>query len=182
MLAIILSIILPGLGQLYYGKVFKGLVMIFLTFVPFIYPFVLIWSIYDCVQLRKKVSIDPITQKETALALVIGFIIVPIVAIGLYTGVSVVGNKISNQYLKKNYTLTEMKKMQLDLEKTLHKNGSYPENLSELVGHKPLNETLYTDAWGNMYHYEKKDDNSYKLMSNGVDGISGTNDDIVLSN
>jgi TM2 domain-containing membrane protein YozV len=180
MLAIILSIILPGLGQIYYGKVFKGLLMIFLTFVPFIYPIVLIWSIYDCIQLRKKVTVDPITRKQAILALITGFIIIPLIATALFSGAFYVASKISNQYLKKYNTVSEMKKIQVELEKNFNKEGTYPENLSVIIGSSPVNQTLYTDSWGNLYNYEKTNDNEFKLTSNGVDGLPNTKDDIIV--
>ena len=76
MIAIILTIIFPGLGQIYYGKTTKGIIMIILTFVPFLYPFILIWSIIDCIKLRKEQQVEPITRKEAITAIIIFFICV----------------------------------------------------------------------------------------------------------
>lgn len=35
MIGILLSSIFPGLGQIYYGKNLRGIIMIALTFIPF---------------------------------------------------------------------------------------------------------------------------------------------------
>ncbi len=58
MIGVLLSIIIPGLGQIYFGKTMRGIVMILMTLVPFLYPIALIWSIVDAINLSKKSEIS----------------------------------------------------------------------------------------------------------------------------
>jgi len=52
-----------------------------------------------------------------------------------------------------------------------------PESIDGISGQNP---ELADDAWGNAIVYEIVDDDSYRLVSLGMDGARGTDDDIVL--
>ena len=66
MLSIILSILFPGLGQIYLGRTSSGLTMLLLSLIPFLYPFVLIYSIFDVILLKRK-GLAPKYTKDQAI-------------------------------------------------------------------------------------------------------------------
>ena len=55
--------------------------------------------------------------------------------------------------------------------------SALPESIDGITGQNP---ELADDAWGNAIVYEIVDVNSYRLVSFGMDGARGTDDDIVL--
>lgn len=74
MIGIVFSIIFPGLGQIYFRKTSKGILMICLSIIPYIYPFALIWSIIDSIYLNKTVSKENrMSAKEAIIAFIIVF-------------------------------------------------------------------------------------------------------------
>ncbi len=180
MIAILLSIIFPGLGQIYYRKTGRGLLMIALTFIPFLYPVILIWSIYDCIQLRKKVKVDPINRRETITAYEIGFIIIPLLNIAFLTGASFAISYISDKHIKVNKTEKEMSEISVRLEKYRQENDSYPQNLKEIIGNSPIRQTFLNDYWGSLYRYDRTSDDSFELTSAGQDKMFNTEDDLKI--
>lgn len=181
MIAIFLSILFPGLGQLYYGKTGKGLLMIALCFLPFIYPLVLIWSIYDCIQLRKTEKVDAITRKQAITALLIGFVIIPLLTVVFIGGAIHSSTYISNTIFKASNTEKEMREISVQLDKYKQKNNTYPENLVAIVGRSPIRQTYLTDSWGNLYRYKKTSENSFIITSAGLDNTFDTVDDLQLN-
>ena len=77
MLPLILSIIIPGLGQFYYGKNVRAILMVLISLTP-LYPLAWIWSIIDICNLNKK-DIQPAYDKgETVWAIVLLFVVIPL--------------------------------------------------------------------------------------------------------
>lgn len=151
MTAIILSIIFPGLGHIYYGKNLKGIIMILLSLVPFLYPIILIWSIWDCINLRNTIVENPISKKEALKAIIVFLVIVPLFSIAfIWAGIFSL-NYLSNNNWKPEHTKDEMVKIHFELEKYKSENNEYPKSLFEIIGSKPLKKTFLTDFWGTPY-------------------------------
>ncbi len=176
MIAIILSIIFPGLGQIYYGKTFRGILMILLCFVPFAYPIILVWSIWDCVRLRKTQQVDPITRREAITAIVIFFVVVPLGGALLILGGLKSVEYISDNYTKPKQTREEMAEIAAAYTRLTANSGNPPQSLQDLVGWRPLRQTWFQDAWDTPYHFDR----SGVLKSAGIDRQFGTGDDLEL--
>jgi len=106
MVALILSILLPGLGQFYYGKNIRAIFMVILGLTP-LYPLVLIWTIIDIVILNKKGTASVYQLKDAIWALAILVIIIPVFIVIAATGLYAVGNWYSAKYLLPEQTINE---------------------------------------------------------------------------
>ena len=179
MIGIFLSIIFPGLGQLYYGKTMKGLLMIGLTFIPFAYPIILIWSIYDCIKLRDTVKVDPLRRKEAIWVIVFGLIIIPV-----FSTIVIIGTiRLITNYTDKvvNYSDTNLEMIEIASHIKQYKtiNKKYPDEIRELIGNRPLRKSWLTDKWRNPYIYEKTN-NGFMIKSAGKDKKFDTEDDLII--
>ncbi len=56
--------------------------------------------------------------------------------------------------------------------------GTYPQKLDIIVRNNPLRKTITKDCWGNAFHYNLINKDTYELISVGKDGIFNTEDDI----
>ena len=64
MLAIVLSLLFPGLGQLYYGKWIRAALMVILGVTP-LYPVALVWSVIDAYRLSRSGAQPQLSAKES---------------------------------------------------------------------------------------------------------------------
>jgi TM2 domain-containing membrane protein YozV len=181
MIAIILSIIFPGLGQIYYGKTTKGIIMILLALVLFLYPVILVWSIIDCIYLRKKIEVNPVTRKEAITAIIIFFIVIPGITFLLIVGGFTAIEYISNNYAKPKQTKTEMAKISIAIEKYKTENNELPNTIGDVIGPSPLKETWLVDSWKTPYNFKIEENNGYVLISAGKDEQFDTEDDIKIT-
>ena len=177
MIGIILSVIFPGLGQLYNKQYWLGAAMLILGLTP-LYPFILIWSIIDSVRYAKE-NQDSFTKKETKTMLIVGFVVIPIIFAGIVTLTFMLGKALSNNYWKPNKTNTELTEIRFAVEKYKNSKGEYPENLYEVIGNNPIRKDWQTDAWGNIYEYNLSDDGQkLEIRSSGKDQKFNTDDDL----
>ncbi len=181
MIAIILSIIFPGLGQIYYGKTWRGIIMILLSFIPFAYPFILVWSIIDCINLRKKYNPDPLSRKEAITAIIIFLVVIPGLFLLIITGGLTVVNYISHNYTKPNTTKKEIVDISNSIIEYKAANNKLPNSIHNIVGSRPLRKSWLTDSWNNPYLYVIEEDSSFSIISKGKDGLKYTEDDIKIT-
>ncbi|WP_289056050.1 type II secretion system protein GspG [Carboxylicivirga marina] len=183
MIGIILSIIFPGLGQVYFKKNGKGILMMILAIIPFIYPFILIWSIIDCIYLNKKINKqDRLSLKETVIGIGIFFVVVPLVIYALFLGLFKLQDNLTDNYFNPKNTRRELKEIKVELDKYYNYHETYPTNYTDFVNSKPIWANWETDSWQNKYNYILINSESFKLVSLGRDEILGTDDDIEISN
>lgn len=180
MIPIILSILFPGLGQIYYGKFVRAIIMIIIALTP-LYPAALVWSIIDAIKLNKQ-DIEPRFQKKEAVwSIIIFVVLIPVGLFIAFSGMIALGQWYSNNFLKRNATLEEGNKIVSALQNYQKSKGQFPTNISELIGSIPVRTGWRIDSWGEAYFYEIEDNNQkYKLLSKGKDRILGTEDDIVF--
>lgn len=175
MLGIILSIIFPGLGQIYHEKYLKGAIMALLALTP-LYPVALIWSIIDVIKIQKALG-KGISSKEAAWIVVSVLIIAPIfvglIGTATYQGIDYLNRTKYNP----ERTREELIEIRLALESYKDVNGEYPKDLYKLIKGKPLRKDWLLDGWGNFYRLEKTGDNMI-ITSAGNDGKFDTEDDI----
>lgn len=179
MIAIVLSILLPGLGQFYYGKNVRAIVMFVLALTP-LYPIALIWSVIDIVRLNRQ-GIQPAFElKEAMWAILLLLVVVPVCLFVAFSGMFALGQWYSNKHLKAAATIEEGNTMASAIHRYHKRTGKYPTDISTLMGNIPVRSSWRTDGWGELYVYELEDGGSLRLLSKGKDGILGTEDDIVF--
>jgi heme/copper-type cytochrome/quinol oxidase subunit 2 len=177
MLAIILSIIFPGLGQLYYEKYLKGAIMILLGLTP-LYPVALIWSVIDVVKIQKEKG-QQLSGKEMGWMILTIVIIVPLFLGLIGFATYKVIDHVHDLNIKPEETKEEMMNIKISLEEYKNRTGTYPENLYQLIEGRPLRKDWLKDEWGNTYRLKKTNENII-IISAGSDHIFGSEDDIIV--
>lgn len=185
MLVTLLTIIVPGLGHLYYGYNKKAFLLIGLSilsayFIPIaflLYPY----ALYDIWKISKKGPKPKFKKIEGVQVILIG-LLMPIVLILIWA--------VSTPYLIRYYqnnisfpnkVLSEGGEIVEGLENYHQSFGQYPEKLALIIEGIPLRKRWENDSWGRPYYYkvnELKD--SYILLSCGPDGLLYTDDDLVF--
>ncbi len=179
MIGILLSLLFPGLGQIYYGRTKLGLLLIALTLLPFLYPVTLIWSIVDIIRAQKQGAIPAFSGKDAAWVFVFLLVVVPLGAFVAYKGTMLVAKRASafrSTTSSSRLHGNEIRRAILTYHQT---QGTYPESIASLTVGRPLRRTWLTDPWGEPYVYAVKDDSSgFVLFSKGPDEKPATGDDI----
>ncbi len=185
MLATFLTIIVPGLGHLYYGYNRKGFLLIFLSilaifFVPLyliLYPYAL-WNIW---KISEKHPVPKFSKLEAIQIIVIAFVVPAILFMIGAVSVPCLFRYYQNTILFPNSAQTEGNEIIRAL-RSYHKSFSkYPDDLTPLIGGNPIKKRWEYDPWGNRYYYNvSKQEDSYTLLSCGPDGLPGTADDIIF--
>ena len=181
MLPIVLSILFPGLGQIYYGRTDSGLTMILLSLIPILHPFVLIYSVFDVIRLKRKGYIPKYTGEQATKGVLIIFGIFILAGSILAFGSIRLFAWYSDDYIKPQ--LTNNKGMKIVKSIKSYHNGykQYPESIESLIGDNPIRKGWRSDAWGEPYIYELYEDNqSFKFVSKGKDRKLNTQDDIIF--
>lgn len=178
MLAIILSIFFPGLGQLYLGKTRRGLAMLALG-ITILYPIALIWSIIDITRLNKQGNLPAFNKKRTMWALILFLVVIPMCFFLLGIGSGLVIRKV-NDIAQPRLTRKEGTEIANAIERYRDTTGTLPPSISDLIQGRPPRSGWRTDAWGNDYAYTLDGNHTYTLISNGPDGESGTADDLII--
>lgn len=179
MIAVILSVLFPGLGQIYLGKNFRGVAMLLIGITP-LYPLALVWSVIDVINLRNQ-GVEPVfSKKEAVWVIIFLLVIIPACfALLIYGGSFVV--QAVEEHNKQKIILSDGVEIVRAIEKYKGESGKLPENLEVIISGNPLRYSWRTDSWGNPYIYEiMPDKNTYRLISKGRDGTRGTPDDIIL--
>jgi hypothetical protein len=180
MIAIVLSILLPGLGQFYYGKNIRAILMVLLGLTP-LYPLVLIWTIIDIVVLNKKGATPKYSKKDAAWAIVILLVIIPVFVFITASGLFAIGNWYSEKFVIPEQTTSEGFNIVSAIQEFNDSHGKLPSSISELIDSRPLRAGWGKDGWGEPYYFEVLENGTdYKLISKGRDRTIGTDDDIVF--
>lgn len=182
MAGIFLSIIFPGLGQIYFGKTAKGVLMMILALIPFLYVFVLIWSVVDSVKLYPAESGDKLSIRDGLLAGILLFIITPLSLYFLFSGFLMAKDKIQKDYLAPRNTTHELRNIQQKFDAYFYQHNRFPESYTDFINSKPIWNSWKSDSWGNSYQYMLIDSLNYKLISAGKDGVFNTTDDLFITN
>jgi TM2 domain-containing membrane protein YozV len=181
MLAIILSIIFPGLGQLYYGKNTRGVIMLLLGITP-LYPIALIWSVIDVIRLNRQGAVPQYDLKEAFWAVFLIIVIVPALFFILAYGSLYLWSSYNEHYGKPKATRQEAAKIISALQKYKEEIGYYPNDLNDIIKGRPIRSRWRNDSWDEPYFYENKNDGqSFRLVSKGEDRQQGTEDDITFA-
>lgn len=185
MIALFLTLLFPGLGHFYCGKNKKALILVGLSFIPFMYPFTLLYGLYDVYKLNKS-GLVPVLSRREAITVILVSIAVPLAFI--FT-VFFIGPKVyvSTMSAIKNVSNPKVNKQTMNdivyaLERYYVHNKRYPRNLSDIITDNPMRKKWLTDPWGNPYVYSTdRKRSSFKLISPGKDEERNTSDDIVIS-
>jgi hypothetical protein len=178
MVALVLSILLPGLGQFYYGKNIRAIFMVMLGLTP-LYPLVLIWTIIDIVLLNKK-GVAPVYKfKDAIWAMALLVVIIPAFIFITAAGLFAVGDWYSEKYVLPERTINEGNQIAAAIREFNSSNGYLPGHIDDLIVNLPLRAGWLKDSWEEPYHYEKINDGTqFRLVSKGPDKVLNTGDDI----
>tara|TARA_R110001592_G_scaffold2828_4_gene15968 strand:+ start:2833 stop:3435 length:603 start_codon:yes stop_codon:yes gene_type:complete len=187
----IISIFIPGAGQIISKDYFKGVIMILLAFgtsmifnqlspeIPFF--IIMIWSLVDLFFKTEKAEGKQKAIKYLIFSIIVVIILIPAVFyLSIFSFVKG-GNYLKNEFFNQNNTEKEMKEISIELDKYFAFKKTYPVHFSEFVNSKPIWRNWESDSWGNPYHYTLLDSSSYALVSAGQDLEIGTDDDILKS-
>jgi hypothetical protein len=178
MLAIILSILFPGLGQIFLGKTWPGLSMVLLGLTP-LYPIALIWSITDIIRLNKRGLIPAFDRKQTIWAIVLFLVVIP--ACFYLLGIShIYIVRAVEKFSQPRLTQQEGVEIANAIARYHDDTGTLPPTINDLIRGRAPRAGWRTDAWGNEYIYVPLDNGLYTLFSTGPDGIPNTEDDLVI--
>lgn len=178
MIAIVLSIIFPGLGQFYYGKWGRAVLMLLLGITP-LYPVALVWSVIDSYRLSRQGVAPQFTRKE-AVGVIVSFLVVaPLCILALVFTTVHTYAWLQDARLNRDSTRHEGAEISAALVAYQGELGRFPENLNDVIGTRPLRAAWRTDGWGRPYRYHLVEGGtSFRLVSAGRDGEFGTADDL----
>ena len=180
MVPLILSILLPGLGQFYYGKNVRAILMLLLAITP-LYPAALIWSVIDVLRLNKQGIQPRFEAKEAVWAIVLLLVIIPTCLFIAFSGMFAVGRWYSDSFVKANTSREESGQIVSAIQRYHKRSGEYPADVFALIQGIPIRSGWTTDGWGEEYVYEVIDaGKNFRLISKGKDRTLGTEDDIVF--
>lgn len=117
-----------------------------------------------------------------------GFFIVILGALFIYLAIMFFGSKDKKSYVERTIDGLQKAKTELNVANVrpiksalfLYRaaNGSYPNNLSDLVPEFLTSKRQTLDSWGNEFKMIKQGMDGLVLVSTGVDGVLGTDDDM----
>jgi TM2 domain-containing membrane protein YozV len=181
MIALVLSILLPGLGQFYYGKNIRAICMVLLGLTP-LYPIVLIWTIIDIIILNKKGAVPKYTTKNAAWAIVILVVIIPAFIFIAVSGLFAMGSWYSDKYVFPEQTMTEGRQIATAIHEFHSSYGKFPESIKDLTRNYPIRVGWIKDSWKEPYFYEViENKEKFRLISKGRDRKFGTDDDLIFN-
>lgn len=185
MLATLLTIIVPGLGHLYYGRKKKALIILVLyvfgaLFLPLLIG-VYLYALYDIwkiLETRPK----PEFSRSDALIVVTICMMVPISIILFWISIlPPVTKYYRNEVSYPRVAAEEGRRITDALDRYYSSHGSYPDKLELIVGRNPVRKRWLIDPWERPYDYSADESGkSYSLRSYGADGQINTDDDVVL--
>jgi TM2 domain-containing membrane protein YozV len=178
MIPVVLSILIPGLGQIYYGKTARGIIMILMTLVPLLYPIALVWSIVDAVRLARTGSNPAFSRRQAIAVIVFVFLIVPLGVLLAWTAMWSVSGLYS-KFVKRDDAVYELTQIKAGLLKYKEAKGVFPTSMHELAGRRLGRQQWLHDPWGEEYHFTVADDSTTcVVVSKGPDRERGTGDDL----
>jgi hypothetical protein len=178
MLAIVLSLLFPGLGQLYYGKWIRAALMVILG-VTLLYPVALVWSVIDAYRLSRSGAQPQLSAKESLAAIVLVGVVVPVCMLVLVLTSAGALAWLQDAHLNRSATLAEGAEIATTLAEYREAQGRYPDKLALVVAQRPLRAGWLTDGWGRLYRYRVNEAaDTFQLLSAGRDGQFETEDDL----
>lgn len=191
LLGFFLNLLWPGVGQIYFRRLKRGLLFALLgLFLPFI---MFIVSCIDLYFLNKKLQQHaPEGSSEEGFQLpewdipwektfqVAGIIVLVLIFVYSVYFISFFLFMAHFRQNKIQTTIQEMQTIKQSLEDELKKEGTYPDSLESLVKGRPLRRLWLKDAWGMPYRYVKRD-SAFELISSGKDKKFNTEDDLSVS-
>jgi ABC-type multidrug transport system fused ATPase/permease subunit len=181
MIALVLSILLPGLGQFYYGKNIRAICMVLLGLTP-LYPAVLIWTIIDIIILNKKGAVPKYTKKDAAWAIVLLVLIIPVFISIAVSGLYAVGSWYSDKYVFPEQTMTEGRQIATAIIEFHESHGKFPDSIKDIIKNYPLRSGWIVDGWKEPYIYEIiENEGKFRVISKGRDKALGTDDDMIFN-
>ena len=194
-LASILSVLIPGLGQIYCRRWGRGALFFFGAFLiggiipPFLYIAILTWSAIDAYGIAKDTqgygqagdgpvidigrprlpSID-MRQALTYIGLPVSIVaLLAIIIVFTLSRYGLWGDRTSGKRLEP---------LMAKIEAYKSTTGSYPDSLKALIDPTdPIEKKQILDLWGHPYIY-RTTRGGFELLSAGKDGQPGTKDDI----
>jgi hypothetical protein len=185
MLATLLTIIVPGLGHLYYGYKKKAFIIIVLFLLgAFFLPLLIgiyIYALYDIWKILETKP-KPVFSKSDAFIVVAIGLMVPVSIILLWVSIlPPVTKYYRNEVSYPKLASEEGRRIRDALDKYYISHKAYPDKLELIVGGNPTRKRWLIDPWERPYEYiTDESEKSYSLRSYGADGIRNTSDDIVL--
>jgi hypothetical protein len=179
MIAIVLSIMFPGLGQIYYGKWGRAWPMLIGGLTP-LYPLALVWSVFDAHRLSRQGIRPQFERKEALVAILLFFVVAPLCMLLLAFTAGRALAWVQDAHLSRSATVDEGAEIAASLAEYRAKLGHCPADLSVVIGTRPLRAGWLHDGWGRAYRYNPTQSASTcELVSAGRDGEFGTDDDLV---
>lgn len=193
LLPLILSALLPGLGQIYLRDFLKGVFMfaipitfgIIIDLIPFVYLYLLslIWSLTDLYLITERKETKEKAIKSLIFAILIVIIIIPTLFYLFMVSMKTGGNYVASEFLNTDRTKEEMLQIANALDKYNSYYKKYPANFNEFINSKPIWSDWQSDSWKNEYKYIiNADSTKYLLISAGKDQIFDTADDLLQEN
>lgn len=189
LLPFVLSALIPGLGQMYIAKYWKGLLLLLvpvLTFflLPtgfiFAYFILIIISLTDLYLTFEKTVEKRRVINNLIFGIIIAIFIIPalfyLFTLSIYKG----GIYVKDEFLGEDYTKSEMEDIVKALNKYQIDTDTFPTDYSRFVRTKPIWDSWYDDYWGTAYRYTIEG-KSLSLISAGKDHVFETDDDIVVT-
>ncbi len=113
--------------------------------------------------------------------IIINFIFIAFIMNSLFTNFISTANETFSTTIPDQITRTDIELIQKEIIKHKNDNGELPELLSDLEQSKDTPSLSLVDGWQRDFMYIPNDDGTFRLSSNGPDGIALTNDDIFSS-
>jgi hypothetical protein len=181
MIAVVLSVLIPGLGQIYLGKTLRGILMVVLAITP-LYPAILVWSVLDCLHLINQGATPQFARRDAIGAIVLLGVVLPMALFASWYTAFRLLDWYQQNHARPRRTVAEASEIVRALGAFHYDETRYPAELDAIIRGRPLRKGWNTDEWGRPYLYELEDDaQSFRLLSPGRDGIAGTQDDLVFT-
>ncbi len=194
-LAAILSVIIPGLGQLYCRQWTRGIMFLvgalFLTIlVPLLGILVWVWGIIDAYRTARAlegyadtgegpvIEINKLRFPSVDFRKALPFIGIPLGIVALLVLVVAIVTFRSGLW-NAGGSGEGLRKLIEKIENYKAKTGSYPASLETFIDPTdPIEKKQILDPWGNLYIY-RPTEKGFDLFSAGRDGQPGTTDDVL---
>ena len=155
--------------------------MVLLGLTP-LYPAVLIWTIVDIIILNRNGAVPKYTVKDAIWAIAILVVIIPGFIFIAVSGLFVVANWYSDNYVLPEQTMTEGRQIATAIVEFHETYGKYPKSIKDLIKGYALRTGWVTDSWKEPYIYELiENEKKFRVISKGRDCKLGTDDDMIFN-
>lgn len=193
-LAAILSVLMPGLGQFYCQQWMRGFLFLAGAFLLTILAgplglIVWLWGIFDAYRIAKTLQGGTYTSEGPVIEMsklrfpkvdisrALPFIGIPLGVVALLALVATIVVFRSSLW-KAGGTEETLQKLIERIENYKAQTSSYPDSLESLIDPTdPIEKKQILDRWGNVYIY-RSTAKGFDLISAGKDGLPGTADDV----